>query len=394
LTPRRQTSAGEGEGRPPLRRPLALALVAAVLLAAGLALVLAVRAGRTAPSSQAAATYVGSERCASCHPDETARWRPSNHARAMQAATEQTVLGDFNGTTLEHRGKTWRFFRKGDKFVVSAEGPDGAMHDYEVAYTFGVAPLQQYLVPFPGGRLQALSAGWDVKEKRWFHVNPRGPAAPGDWLHWTRAGQNWNGMCADCHSTNVRKNYDPTAIRPDHVVGGLGGLRALPRAELATRGGASGPRASGRGSRTRRWSPDLQADRPGAGRSLRVSPCPPGAVRTRTPRRRALDRYLPTLLASGLFHPDGQILDEDFERQAFSQSKMYAFGVRCTDCHDVHSGKRLAEGNAPAPLSPGAGLRRALTTSTRPSGRKAERRGALRLVPHARAELHGGPLPA
>ncbi|MGZ6072047.1 MAG: multiheme c-type cytochrome, partial [Myxococcaceae bacterium] len=197
---------GQGDAPPPLRRPVALLVVAGVLLVAALALMLAVRAGRSTP---AVATYVGSERCEGCHPSETAAWRPSNHARAMQVANEKTVLGDFNGATLEHRGKTWRFFRKADRFVVSAEGPDGAMHDYEVAYTFGVAPLQQYLVPVPGGRLQALSAGWDVQQKRWFHVDPHGPAAPTDWLHWSRAAQNWNGMCADCHSTNLQKGYDP-----------------------------------------------------------------------------------------------------------------------------------------------------------------------------------------
>ena len=83
------------------------------------------------------------------------------------------------------------------------------MRDFEVAYTFGVAPLQQYLVPFPGGRLQALSAAWDTKAKRWFHVDPGGAAPPGDWLHWTRPGQGWNAMCSDCHSTAVRKRYDP-----------------------------------------------------------------------------------------------------------------------------------------------------------------------------------------
>ena len=30
------------------------------------------------------------------------------------------------------------------------------LQDYEIAYTFGVYPLQQYLIAFPGGRYQAL----------------------------------------------------------------------------------------------------------------------------------------------------------------------------------------------------------------------------------------------
>jgi hypothetical protein len=37
---------------------------------------------------------------------------------------------------------------------------------------------------------------------------PRSLAAD-DWLYWTNNGQNWNAMCAECHSTDLRKNYDP-----------------------------------------------------------------------------------------------------------------------------------------------------------------------------------------
>jgi hypothetical protein len=129
----------------------------------------------------------------------------------MQPATEETVLGDFEDRVVDHRGQAWRFFRRDGKFFVHAEGPEGALHDYAVRFTFGVAPLQQYLVAFPGGRMQALPFAWDRMARRWFFLYPDAEISPADWLHWTRGGQNWNGMCADCHSTHVEKSYDADA---------------------------------------------------------------------------------------------------------------------------------------------------------------------------------------
>ena len=105
--------------------------------------------------------------------------------------------------------------------MVRTDGPDGALHDYAIAYTFGVYPLQQYLIAFPGGRYQALGIAWDSRPKeqggqRWFHLYPDQQLPPGDRLHWTGRDQTWNYQCADCHSTNLKKNYDlpPTPMRP------------------------------------------------------------------------------------------------------------------------------------------------------------------------------------
>jgi predicted CXXCH cytochrome family protein len=266
----------------------------------------------------------------------------------MQAATEATVLGDFGGATFEHRGKTWRFFRRGERFVAHAEGPDGTMQDYEVAYTFGIEPLQQYLVAFPGGRLQCLSAAWDTRGRRWFHVNPGPDAPPGDWLHWTRPGQGWNAMCSDCHSTAVRKRYDPEKdsyqTTWSEIMVGCEACHgpASRHVEWARKPPAGRPKAENAALLTRTarlTAPEL------------VSLCAPCHSRRSqladqgVPGGELLDRYLPALLSPGTFHPDGQILDEDFEWHAFTQSKMFASGVRCTDCHDPHSGERYEDGN-------------------------------------------------
>lgn len=304
----------------------------------------------TVPATAAApARHVGSAACRRCHETAFAAWQGSHHARAIQPAREDTVAGDFGGATFPHRGKTWRFFRDGARFMVHAEGPDGAMRDYQVTHTFGVEPLQQYLVPFPGGRLQALSAAWDTGRRRWFHVDPGPVAPPGDWLHWTRPGQGWNGMCADCHSTAVAKGYDPEADS-----------YATTQAEL----GVGCEACHGPGSAHLTWA-EAPADRrpalPHAGfpvqtrllpASRQLALCAPCHSRRSqfadqgTPGGELLDRYLPTLLSPGLFHADGQIEDETFEWHAFGQSRMAARGVRCQDCHDVHSGKHPVQGNA------------------------------------------------
>jgi hypothetical protein len=107
--------------------------------------------------------FVGRQVCASCHAAQEKLWQDSHHDLAMQAATAATVLGDFNNREFTHAGTTSRFFRKDARFMVRTDGPDGKLTDYEIKYTFGVTPLQQYLIAFPGGRLQALSIAWDAR---------------------------------------------------------------------------------------------------------------------------------------------------------------------------------------------------------------------------------------
>ena len=160
------------------------------------------------PAPVPVATFAGSKKCMDCHKAEYDKWGKSHHDHAMDVASDDTVRADFNDAMVEFNAVTSRFYRKGQKFIVHTQGPDGKMGEFEITHTFGWYPLQQYLVPFPGGRLQCLPIAWDVKEKKWYHLYADGPIAPDDWLYWTNAGQNWNGMCAECHSTNLKKNYD------------------------------------------------------------------------------------------------------------------------------------------------------------------------------------------
>ncbi len=208
------------EGSSSRRANFITALVAAALvLAGGLVLQLSTRGLHGEPQGglieglSASATYVGSEACAGCHQAEAQLWRTSHHKQAMDHATEKTVLGDFADGSFEYYGMRSRFFRKDGKFVVETDGADGKVEQFEVKYTFGVYPLQQYLVEFPDGRVQALPVAWDTRAKeqggqRWFHLYPKEEIRHDDVLHWTKLNQNWNFMCSECHSTGVRKNYD------------------------------------------------------------------------------------------------------------------------------------------------------------------------------------------
>lgn len=329
------------------------ALVAAGLVVASCPLHLAREALRPpAPKGRVAAeaTFVGRKECARCHEKAAKAWTGSHHDLAMTEATEATVRGDFSGVSFEGDGMKARFFRDGKRFLIETDGPVGnpGPQVYEVAYTFGWEPLQQYLVRFPGGRMQAFSVAWDVPGKRWFFLYPGKKIPPTDWLHWTRNGQNWNGMCAECHSTNLVKGFDPKT-NTFHTTW----------SEVDV----SCEACHGPGSRHVAW-----ADVPPMGRAPianfglvmkssgitnreLVELCAPCHSR-RTElgdydhrRSELLDNHLPVLLAEGTYYPDGQILDEDFEYGSFVQSKMFRMGVRCIDCHDAHTLKLRKEGN-------------------------------------------------
>ena len=158
--------------------------------------------------------FVDSTECAECHAAEAQAWKGSHHDLAMKVATEQSVLGDFSNVEFTHDGEVTRFFRKADKYYVNTQGPQGERADFEVKYTFGVVPLQQYMVELPKGKIQTLTVAWDSRAaseggQRWFQLVPEEKVKPGDPLHWTGRAYNWNNRCAECHSTDLQKNYDP-----------------------------------------------------------------------------------------------------------------------------------------------------------------------------------------
>ena len=293
--------------------------------------------------------YVEDAACADCHAQQHAAWSGSHHDLAMQEATAETVLGDFAGATFTHFGVTSRFFTRDGRFFVQTEGPDGRLADFELTYTFGVQPLQQYLAPFPDGHLQSLTIAWDTERGAWFHLYPDEPIPPDDPLHWTGRYQRWNVMCAECHSTHLRPNYDVQSDTYQTVWAAIDvGCQAC-----------HGPGAShvdwARAAPEQRASTaaaGLLVDLPAGGADVEVRSC--AGCHSRRQRlsdvdrhaRPFLDDFLPATLDEGLYYPDGQIQDEVYVWGSFVQSRMHAAGVRCSDCHDPHRLGLRAEGDA------------------------------------------------
>lgn len=336
--------------------------------------------GKTSTAALGDAHYVGAKRCAECHQPEFDLWNGSHHQQAMAAATDETVLGDFNDQSFEHFGSVTKFFRKEGQFYVNTAGADGTVQDFEVSWVFGVDPLQQYLVDFDDGRKQVLPFCWDSRSadeggQRWFHIRPDEEVPPGDLLHWTKSSQNWNFMCAECHSTALVRGYDePSDTFQTHwqevnvaceACHGPGSTHtdwayALPEAEQkpATRGdrkhAAHSPAEAAAmglnaltGNAPHIWEIDADSGKPKRNPPLtahhEVNSCAPCHSRRSPltdgfePGGEFLDQYMPSLLEPMLYHADGQIDDEVYVWGSFVQSKMHHAGVSCNDCHDPHS---------------------------------------------------------
>jgi predicted CXXCH cytochrome family protein len=354
----------------------AAALIAVIVLAIGLTYLLINGLGGRATTS--AATFVGSETCASCHRAESDLWHSSQHRLAMQHSGDKTVLGNFNDTSFDYFGVHSRFFRRHGKYLVETDGPDGKLAIFEVKYTFGVDPLQQYLIEFPDGRLQALSIAWDSRPveqggQHWLHLYPSEEIKHNDILHWTKLNQNWNFMCAECHSTGVRKNYDEANDRfattwaeisvgceachgkgSQHLAwareqqswwpfGKSSDLSKGLSVSFDERHDIAWPIDSRTGNATRRIAP--------ARLRKEVETCGLCHARRGTlsedwlPGRWLSDTHVVSPLVRGLFQPDGQMLDEVYNYASFKQSRMFAAGVTCSDCHDPHGAKVRAPGN-------------------------------------------------
>lgn len=335
-----------------LHRWLAAGVVATAVIVLSLPLYLAKErffGTQRGAVAQTSATFVGRDRCISCHEQAYEAWQGSDHDYAMAVASDTTVRGNFDNAVFVYRGDTTRFYRRDGKYLVSAEGPDGRPTEYEIAYTFGWEPLQQYLIPFPGGRLQALSVAWNTERAEWFFLYPGQDIPPDDWLHWTRGAQTWNGMCAECHSTNLFKGYDPDTKSFNTTWSEVN---------------VSCEACHGPGSRHVAWAElppmarpsvehyDLAVPTGDIEAEEQVALCAPCHSR-RTElgdyahaSAELLDHALPATLREGLYHADGQILEEVYVYGSFVQSKMYRSGVRCSDCHDMHSLELREEGNA------------------------------------------------
>jgi len=324
-------------------------------------------------SIAAAPEYVGAQTCKVCHLEQHQQWQGSHHDLAMQEVNAETVLGDFSDVTFSKGGIKSRFFKKNSRFIVNTEGPGGKLHDYEISYVFGVYPLQQYMVKFPQGKIQVLDIAWDSRTKeqggqRWFSLHPDEDIKAGDVLHWTGPNLNWNYMCADCHSTHLKKNYSAQdksyATKWDEMNVSCESCHGPASEHIDWSQKAADKRNKHANGLTahlvttsnRHWAintktgkPEL-SDKAGTGQA-EMEVCVKCHSRRAQldedfiPGDKFRDHYLPSLIREPLYYPDGQIKDEVYVYASFLQSRMYQAGVTCSDCHNPHTLARKAEGD-------------------------------------------------
>lgn len=304
-------------------------------------------------TSKKQAGFVGGKNCISCHQKEYELWKNSDHDKAMMIANDSTVLGNFNNVEFESRGIKTKFFKRNGKFFVYTQGIDGKVSEFQITHTFGVRILQQYLIPFEKGKYQCLPIAWDSEKNRWFDmagmVYQAEELKPDSWFYWTNQSQNWNGMCAECHSTNLHKNYDLDTDSFSTTWSDINvnceachgpGSEHLHWANLPE------------GSRSYDGNMGLVLKTNGITSKQFVDACAPCHSRRTSfgPNEHADAEYYnlhrPQNISPPLYYADGQILDEVYEFGSFTQSKMFMHGVKCSDCHDSHSIKFKFEGNA------------------------------------------------
>lgn len=295
------------------------------------------------------ADYVGTETCRSCHQEEFADWHNSDHDLAMMEADAFSVKGDFN-TSFTSQGVTSRFYKEGNEFFVHTQGPDAKYHDYKVIYTYGIEPLQQYIVEFADGRLQCLRTAWDTEKGKWFDLYPDYEIEPDEWLHWARGGLNWNTMCSDCHSTNVHKNFDEktNSFNTTFTIIDVSceschgpGKKHVTLVSDPDFDSAGYDATENHLYLTSNITPHEQVDQCARCHSRRVQ-----YTEAFNHEGTFMDHYAPEILRDHLYFPDGQILDEVYVYGSFTQSKMYQNNVKCSNCHDPHSLELKAVGNA------------------------------------------------
>jgi len=302
------------------------------------------------------------ENCADCHAEEAKLWLSSDHAKAMATPSQTSILGDFSDVEVSHHSQQARFYSKdGDYLIDFTE--QGVMTTYTVAFAFGHSPLQEYLIETSDGRYQVFPFAYDTRDRelggqKWYPIYADEDIEPNDRLHWKQPLQNWNGMCADCHSDGLKRNYLPSKNKFDTTYDNIN----VGCASCHTQGPTHGSLESGKPKpiakqtlATPQWSRapgDKVASLKGTVNKLTVIDTCYSCHSLRSPltdgidvASKFLDQFSPNLLTPPLYHADGQIRDEVYVYGSFLQSKMYRAGVTCLNCHDPHSQKIKIEGN-------------------------------------------------
>ncbi len=297
------------------------------------------------PDAKTFAAYAGPQSCRDCHPQAFDLWKNSHHALAERKPDDGLDRPFFDPPRqIKHGTQTSESRAANARFEVVTAGTNGASHPFPVERVIGVDPLRQFLVAAPGGRWQVTELAADPARVEWFDVYGAEDRQPGEWGHWTGRGMNWNNMCATCHNTRLRKNYQETTDTYATTMAAMGvGCEAChgPMADHVAWQNKYPQPAKGDPT-LRRFSRDQTLATCGAchaRRSELTGDFRPGDL--------FLDHHSPVIPdESDVFYPDGQVRDEDYEFTSFLSSRMHNAGIRCFDCHEPHSSKTRAAGNA------------------------------------------------
>ncbi|TKB02430.1 ammonia-forming cytochrome c nitrite reductase subunit c552 [Alteromonas portus] len=334
--------------------------------------------------------------CVNCHKEQVKQWQVSDHAKAMDHATNSSVFADFDNSTIKHFTQTAHFFKNGSKFFAKlTEG--GVTTTFPITYVFGHYPLQQYLVETQTGQFQVFPFAWDTRDKkeggqRWYPNYPSEDMAINDRLHWKQPLQNWNGMCADCHSSGLKRNFDTDTLsfnsqfdeinvsckschgdvlshtvnnnsdfeendtELSHLSGPVDESRKKftikPHSLSQNEQKSLGKWLLKEGSSIASWHEKKDGEFVPASRNNSFMDTCFACHSLRSaltdgiePQQPFLDQFSPSLLISPLYFADGQIREEVYVYGSFLQSRMYDAGVNCIDCHSPHSMKLKIEGN-------------------------------------------------
>lgn len=288
-------------------------------------------------------SYVGSTNCKSCHAETYGLWQGSHHFHAMEEPTSKSVSGDFNNAEFSQDGVDYLFFKEAETYKVTVTENKNSI-TYPIKFTFGIEPLQQYLIDFPDGKVQTLRASWDSDKKEWFHQREGESIPKHDWLHWSNQAQNWNSMCASCHSTNLEKGLNTNTLSYNTT------FSEINVACESCHGPGSEHLELVENNTYAKEETGLFAK--ATNNIEQVEQCAPcHARRTELTEKfkleeRFLDHFMPQTINEVFYEKDGQIKEEDYVYASFASSRMYHEDVQCLDCHDPHSNTLKLEGNA------------------------------------------------
>ena len=292
-----------------------------------------------------ATAYAGSASCRECHAEAYDKWSKSNHGlaeRPVEAGRDQAAFAP--ARTFRHGSQTTAVALTNGNFIITSKDLSNHMAAQRVDRVIGNDPLQQYLVAAPGGRWQTLEASYDPHRNEWFNVFGQEDRQPGEWGHWTGRGMTWNSMCAACHNTRLRKNYDEATDSYHTTMAEMKvaceACHGPLQAHVAWR--KEHPHTVEADPTLPQRTPAQIMDTCGSCHARRAE-----LTGEFQPGDQFTDHFDLTLVDhSETFYPDGQIHDEDYEYTAFWGSKMHQAGVTCLDCHTRSLHTPALKGNA------------------------------------------------